>query len=250
MKWIVFLLIFLTTLLCFGQNVTDSKGKKQGVWSKVYQGSKVYQYKGQFKDDKPIGTFTYYYESSKVKAIIKHSETTVRSEAFYYHENGKLMSYGIFNSQKKDSIWLNFGPSGRLSNSETYKNDQLNGKKTVYFVPEDPNEKAQVISAVFYYTDGKLNGDYTEYFPNGAVMEKGKYELNRKIGIWERYHASGKKMMQERYRNGLRHGWCYAYNEAGTEIGKKFYWEGVAYTGKGLEAKLNELKRKGIDPNQ
>ena len=250
MKGSVFLFIFFLTIFSFGQNLTDSKGRKQGAWSKVYPGTKVYQYKGQFKDDKPVGTFTYYYESTKVKAIVKHGETTDRSEAFYYHENGKLMSYGIFRSQKKDSIWLNFGPSGRLSNSETYQKDLLNGKKTVYYVPEDPNDKTQVVSAVMYYTDGKLNGDYAEYFPNGAVKEKGKYDMDRKVGIWERYHVTGKKMVQERYKLGLRNGWCYAYNEGGTEIGKKFYWEGVAYTGKGLEAKLKELKRKGIDPNQ
>jgi hypothetical protein len=37
-------------------NQTDAKGRKQGEWAKTYPKSRVYQYKGQFKDDKPIGT--------------------------------------------------------------------------------------------------------------------------------------------------------------------------------------------------
>jgi antitoxin component YwqK of YwqJK toxin-antitoxin module len=103
-------------------NQTDAKGRKQGEWAKTYPKSRVYQYKGQFKDDKPIGTFTYYYESGKVKAVIKHDAGSARSVAYYYHENGNAMSHGIFRNMKKDSIWLNFLPSGRLSTTETYKN--------------------------------------------------------------------------------------------------------------------------------
>lgn len=250
MKTGIFVLFVLISSLALAQNVTDSKGLKQGPWSKLYPGTKVYQYKGQFKDDKPVGTFTYFYETTKVKAIVKHGEGTNRSEAFFYHENGKLMSYGIYRDLKKDSIWLNFGPSGRLSNSESYKNDVLNGKKTVYYIPEDPNDKSQIVSTVMNYSNGKLNGDYTEYFNGGGVKVKGKYEMDRKIGVWERYHVTGKKMMLERYKNGLRHGWCYGYDESGKELGKQYYYEGRQLKGKELDAKLAELKRKGIDPNQ
>ena len=44
-------------------NKVDEKGKKQGVWEKTYPRSKVLHYKGQFKDDKPVGTFQYFYSS-------------------------------------------------------------------------------------------------------------------------------------------------------------------------------------------
>jgi len=250
MKVLIFILLSCVSIAGWSQNVTDSKGKKQGAWSKVYPNSKVFQYKGQFKDDKPIGTFTYYYPSSKVKAIIKHNETTTRSEAFYYHENGNLMSYGIYRNLKKDSVWLNFVPSGRLSTSVTYKNDVLNGKKTIYYVPEDLNDKSKVVSAVSNYSDGKLNGEYFEYFIDGTIKEKGVYIMDKKDGIWERYHTTGKKMTLDRFKNGIRHGWCYAFDASGKETGKIYYFNGKLLKGKELEAKLAELKQKGIDPNQ
>ena len=70
---ILFYLLLLPGLM-FGQiNQKDAKGKKQGVWSKTYPKSKVVEYTGQFKDDKPIGTFVYYYPSSKKKAEINLS---------------------------------------------------------------------------------------------------------------------------------------------------------------------------------
>ena len=73
MKLLMALILVFTSGLSIAQlNQTDSKGRKQGEWAKTYPKSRVYQYKGQFKDDKPIGTFTYYYESGKVKAVIKH----------------------------------------------------------------------------------------------------------------------------------------------------------------------------------
>lgn len=250
MKLISLLFLCVISLTSWSQNLKDSKGMKQGAWSKTYPNSRVYQYKGQFKNDKPIGTFSYYYPSSKVKAIIKHSETTNRAEAFYYHETGILLSYGIYRDMKKDSIWLNFGPSGRLSNSETYKNDKLNGKKTIYYVPEIISDKSQIVSAVCYYTDDKLNGEWLEYFNDGMLKVKGAYSMDIKIGVWIRYHTSGKKMTEEKYKNGNRHGWCYAFDSGGKQVGKEYYFEGKSLKGKALDAKLAELKQKGIDPNE
>jgi len=250
MRTLILLILSCFSFIGFSQNITDSKGKKQGPWAKTYPGTKVYQYKGEFKDDIPTGTFTYYYQNTKVKAIIKHGAGAKRSEAYFYHDNGKLMSYGIYHDLKKDSIWLTFGPTGKLSNSETYKNDLLNGKKTIYYIPEEFNDKSQIISGISYYTDGKLNGEYTEYFNSTVVRVKGKYVMNKKVGIWETYHYNGKKMMLERFKDGARHGWCSAFDESGKETGKQYFFNGKRLQGKELETKLQYFKQKGIDPNQ
>lgn len=231
-------------------NKLDAKGLKQGKWQKTFDGSRVFQYKGQFKNDKPVGKFTYFYESSKVKAVIIHDENSNRSTAYYFHENGALMSNGIFRDQKKDSVWVNFGPSERLSNKETYRNGLLNGKKIIYYVPEDINDKSQIPAAVYTYKDGVLNGDFKEYFENLSVKTKGQYENNKKVGIWERYHPNGKKMTLTRYRLGHRHGWCMAYDATGKETGKEYYYYGRLLEGEELKAKMEKLKELGVDPNK
>jgi antitoxin component YwqK of YwqJK toxin-antitoxin module len=233
---------FLLTVVGHAQNLTDNLGRKQGVWTKIYPGTKVYQYKGQFKDDRLVGTFTYYYPSSKLKAIIMHVEINARSEAIYYHENGFVMSRGIYTHLKKDSVWMNYGPSGRLSNKETYKNDLLDGKKTVFYIPEDPEDKSQWVMSVSYYKEGKMDGEYVEYFEGGSLKVKGAYLMDRKSGLWVSYDVGGFKMTEETFRNGLKHGWCMAFDESGKVVGKKYYLDGRHIQGKELEARLNQIK--------
>lgn len=230
-------------------NQIDAKGRKQGEWYKTYPNSLVYQYKGQFKDDKPIGTFTYFYPNKNVKAVIKHDDKSSRSLAYFYHENGQIMSYGIFHNMKKDSVWLNFGPSGRISNTETYKMDILDGKKTVYFVPEDPNDKSQRVMSVMYYKDGKAHGEYKEFFDVGIPKVTGTYDNNKKVGEWITYHPNGKVMNFERYKNGVRHGWCNVNDMNGKEISKSYYYYGRKLEGDQLKEKMRQMKELGINPN-
>lgn len=249
MKSLSFILCLNVFLAVNAQNVTDAKGKKQGVWSKTYPKSVVYQYKGQFKDDKPYGTFSYFYPSGNVKAIIKYDDNSTRSVAYFYHENKNLMSSGIFRNQKKDSIWLNFTPAGRLSSSETYKNDLLNGEKLVYYVPESLENKSRLILSKYNYLNGKLNGESIEYFENGNVKSKGTYALDKKVGVWDFFNPNGTAMMKERYKDGVHHGWHFAYDENGKETSKKYFYYGTILEGKKLEEKMRQMKELGINPN-
>ncbi len=240
----------IVSALCFSQiNQTDSKGRKQGPWEKVYPGTRVYIYKGQFKDDKPVGKFVYYYQSSKVKAIIKHEESSNRSEAYYYHESGVLMSFGIYRDMKKDSIWTNFGPSGRLSSKETYKNDSLNGQTVIFYIPEELSDKSQRPSILYNYVNGKLEGESIEYFESGTVKKKGQYKANKKVGLWEEFHTNGNKANEVRYKNGIKHGWAYLYNTSGNRTSSVYFYMGRRLEGEELKEKLRQMKELGINPN-
>ncbi len=251
MKYSLGALITFFAFVSMGQlNQLDAKGKKQGDWGKLYEGSRVFEYKGQFVNDKPVGKFTYYYPSSKVKAIIQHDENSTRSTAFYYHENGSFMSYGIFRNQLKDSIWVNFGPSQRISNTETYKNGKLEGEKVIYYVPEELADKAQIPAVISNYKNDMLDGEYTEYFDGKNVKVKGAYYQNKKDGVWTHCHTSGKPMMVIRYDKGVKHGWMFGYDESGKEIGKKYNYHGRHLEGKALAEKMRQMKELGINPNE
>ena len=250
MKKLIFIyLLFISALIHAQINQVDANGKKQGSWEKKHPKSSVLHYKGQFKDDKPVGVFTYYYLSNKIQAVIKHDLKTGRSEATFYHENGNILSQGIFKNMKKDSVWCNYVPSGRLSSKETYKNDVLDGKMIVYYVPEDLYDKTQQVYYTCNYLNGKLDGEKIEYFQGGKLKSKGNYRNNIKVGVWEEYHPNGRLMMTQRYLKGERHGWWISYGENGQETGRTYYYEGTRLEGKELEKKLKELKAKGIDPN-
>jgi len=245
MKNLLFFL--LIAVQGISQNFIDPNGKKQGQWSKLYPGTKVYQYKGQFKDDKPVGTFMYYYQSSKLKAIVKHIEGSNRSEAQFYHDNGVIMSRGIYLDLKKDSVWSNFGPTGRLSNKETYKADVLHGKKTIFFVSEDPNDKSQIVSSISNYKEGLLEGEFVEYFDGGSMKEKGNYLNGKKSGFWMKYSITGSIMIEECFKEGLRNGWTKSFDESGKEVGKQYYLQGRVIKGKELEVRLNQIKKQASE---
>ncbi len=251
MKQFFFLQLIMLPFLAHLQiNQVDAKGRKQGVWEKKFPNSQVYQYKGQFKDDKPVGTFIYYHENNKVSAILKHQPNSNRTDAVYYHDNGKVMSIGHFIAQKKDSVWKNYGPSERITSIETFKNGELHGPRIVYYVPQDINSKVVKVAIESNYVNGKLDGKYTEYFDIGGVKKMGEYKLNKKIGEWVTNNPNGTKLMLDRYKDGVPHGWQVAYNSKGVEVGKKYYYYGKNLVGKELETKLKYLKEHGINPNE
>lgn len=251
MKFLSTIVITLMAMSSFAQlNQVDAKGRKQGEWAKTYPKSIVYQYRGQFKDDKPVGTFTYFYPNKKVKAVIKHEAGTNRSVANMYHDNGEIMSIGIYINGKKDSVWMNFGPSGRLSNKETYKADSLHGKKTIYYVPADIHDKSRKVSGEYNYVNGTIDGPFVEYFDNGAVQRTGAYINGRRHGEWTTYQFGGAKMMFDRYKNGVKHGWCMAYDESGKEINRIYFYNGEEYKGERLKLLMSNMKASGINPNE
>ncbi len=250
MKNILFFIALIFVGHSFAQiNQVDSQGRKQGQWEKVYPGTRVYQYRGQFKDDKPVGRFVYFYKSSKKKAVIIHADDGSRSEAFYYHPNGVLMSTGIYRNYKKDSIWLNFGPSGRISNAETYKNDSLDGMKVVYYVPEELSDKSRIPHVIYNYKNGALDGETKEYHQNGNIKQTGQYANNKKVGLWIEYHPNGRKSVEKRYKDGLKHGWFKVYNPTGKLTNTQYYYYGKLLEGEELKEKLRQMKELGINPN-
>jgi antitoxin component YwqK of YwqJK toxin-antitoxin module len=246
-------LIFLALncLSVFSQvNQVDAKGKKQGKWEKTYPESRAYEYKGQFKDDKPVGTFYYFYPSTKKKAIVVHDEKTSRSVANLYHESGVPLAFGIYKNQKKDSVWTHYGPSGKLSFKETYKDGKLNGKKTIYYVPELVDDKSQNVAMIENYVNDVKHGDVTEYFDDGTIKSTGKYENGIKVGKFITNHTNGKPMLSENYKNGKLHGYMIGYDETGKILGRRYYKNGDELRDKALEKWLKYCKDNKIDPNK
>lgn len=252
-KWILMLFVFGLTLVAEAQvNQVDSRGRKQGTWVKNFDGKEfghIVRYQGQFKDDKPVGKFVYYYPTKKVRAIIIHDENSPRSEAYLYHDNEQLAAHGIYRNGKKDSVWTNFLPTGHYSSTETYKNDQLNGEKTIFYGPEVTIQKTRLVLRKDNYRNGELNGEFIEYFPDGVVKAKGSYLNGVLNGKVMRYHPNGRPMFEEYWKNRRKHGLWKTFDESGKEEGRKYYKNGLAMEGKNLEKYLQDLKAQGKGPN-
>ena len=48
-----------------------------------------------------------------------------------------------------------------------------------------------------------MEGNWTKYYENGQVQEKGKYEKNKKVSVWETYSQDGTLTSKETYTNPI-----------------------------------------------
>lgn len=231
-------------------NQIDAAGRKHGKWVKKYEKSTVPRYTGQFVHGEPVGKFVYYYPSNKVKTIIIHNDESDRAEAYFYHENKTLLAFGIYRSQEKDSVWTHYRPTGDLSFKETYKNGKLHGLKTTYYGPEVTPGKQIVILRKTMFANGRAHGEVVEYFPDGTVKMRGSYNRGVFDGQVKRYHPNGKIMMLERWKGRQKHGWWITYDTSGKEKGRAYFRHGKRLEGAKLETYMQELKEKGINPNE
>ncbi|PWH81865.1 toxin-antitoxin system YwqK family antitoxin [Brumimicrobium oceani] len=245
-------LMLSLSVFSFSQiNQVDAQGRKQGEWAKTYDDSDGLRYKGQFKNDKPVGKFIYYYPNNKIRSIITHDENSDRSEAYFYHPSSELIAHGIYRGKEKDSVWTHFLTSGHYSYTETYKNGVLHGERITYYGAEAVEDnRVKLVLRKSNYVNGKQQGDFVEYFPDGIVKAEGKYYDGKPDGVILKNHPNGKIMIKERWKNKTKHGWWVTYDESGKELGRIYFKDGTQLEGDELSEYLEKLKKEGINPNK
>jgi len=188
-------------------NQLDAKGKKTGYWKKVENGKLIYE--GRFLNDRPTGTFKYYYPDGKLKSETTFLKGTEKVYTVIYHPNQKIASQGIYLDQQRDSIWNYFNDKGMLLETvtlkkgiksggrkiynkdngqliceENYKNDTLDGAKKLWYESGD-------LYLVSNYKKGILDGAYEIYHEGQKPYVKGTYANNNKVKIWSYYTTTG-----------------------------------------------------------
>lgn len=219
------IMYFAVLLVClaavpFTAQTTDAAGRKQGYWKKKGDNGKLL-YEGEFKDDKPVGKFKYYYPNDSIKAILHFRNGGASALAYLFHMNGKRMAVGKYiGKETKDSTWIYYDekgvmiskdeykagkkhgtcyvylPDGKLSEVRNYKDDQLNGEFKDYFDGTNLRCKGT-------YLEGKMEGRVAYYYPNGVEVAAGFYRNGLKVGPWIYRTESGKVREKELYRNGV-----------------------------------------------
>jgi len=214
------LLVFfiLTTTASFSQqpdtiNKVDEKGLKQGVWKK-YHPNGIVRYEGQFKNDKPTGTFKHYDDKGKLSMKVHHFPNT--SYANMYYQTGELKATGKYVNQQKDSTWMYYHDNGHPLAEEFYFNGKREGTWKIFYsngkIAEEKN-----------YTDNIEHGDWIEYYESGKIKSKSTYDKGRMEGKRYFYYENGLTKILGNYSRDVRHGvWMY-YNEDGTTKKKEEY---------------------------
>ncbi len=251
MKYIL-LIAFMVPAFLMSQDINkkDAQGRKQGKWVETWPKSTIKKYEGTFKDDKPVGTFTFWYEGGKPRAIMKYRADGKTTDVQFYHEHGgEIMGQGKYVDKKKDSTWVFYDQRGRLSYIENYKNGKLHGEKTIFYVDANVSNtgvkfKEGVVMQKSQYRDGLLHGDFEQFYTTGKKKMKGKYVDGNKEGSFTYYYSNGRLEKSEHYKYSVLHGAVVLFDKNGVEKGKVYYREGRLMEGKELDAFLYELNNQ------
>lgn len=223
MKKLLFITFIFNTIFFFAQT-TDASGKKQGYWKQKDEKTNKLVYEGEFKDDKPMGKFKYYYPNDSIRAIIDFKKNGKTAYAKLFHPTGKRMGEGKYNceilsSMNRDSTWLFFDDSGVLISKDKYINGKKDGTSYVYLpdgkIAEEKIYKADILNGPFKqyfdgkklkgqgtYTNGLLEGKASYFFPNGVEVAAGYYIHDKKTGPWIYKAENGKITEKELYKDG------------------------------------------------
>lgn len=234
--------VVLVPCLLDAQNVTDKNGLKQGKWSKNYPNGKI-KYKGEFKDDKEVGTFFYYGQNGVLTQTIDYSQEGRVGHAKIFYPNGKLMSEGKYVEKKKEGVWAYYDEKGRKIREENLVNGKKEGKETnwdrkggINITSEYKNgvkegEEWKTYYADGYsianYSDGKLNGKITHYFASKKTLYEGQYSNDKKVGEWKFFNEVGDLVKRQKWEEGERKYDAVVINIKGEQIEVEF--KDIAY---------------------
>ncbi len=219
MKLQILTILLSFSILLVRAQTTDASGKKQGYWKKKDEKTNKLIYEGEFKDDKPVGKFKYYYANDSLQAIMNFRDNGKVAYAKLFHPTGKRMAEGKYINEIKDSIWLFYDEAGVIISKDKYVMGKKDGTCYVYLpdgaLAEERNFKLGVEHGMFkFYFDGKkvrgqgnyvngnLDGRVAYYFPNGTEVAAGYYKNGAKIGAWIYKDEKGKITEKEYYING------------------------------------------------
>ncbi len=177
-------------------NVTDAKGKRQGLWVQQWKETRNLLYKGNYKDGLPTGEWQRYYSDGNLMAITRHIKDTVEMEVVFYHPDGKTkMSEGKYLHKLKEGNWKLWDVRGTLLSDENYRDSLLDGN-CKYYAPSGQILKDE------NYVKGKKNGAFVEYFDNGVKMKQGTYVNGKLHGEYKSWYANGAVECTGKYANG------------------------------------------------
>jgi antitoxin component YwqK of YwqJK toxin-antitoxin module len=241
MNRLLVIFILLISAVSFSQtdvNQKDSQGRKQGKWKQAYKDVKAYRYVGQFKDDIPVGKFVYYFENGNVQAVVHFFNKGTVTRSKMYHDSGYMMAQGKYINQKKDSLWVYYDDRGYLSYQETFKGGKKNGQSVYFYAPRDGK---YYVSRYEYYKNDVLHGEFKEYHENSKLKAKGQYRDGNLHGTVTHYYQNGKIKKVLKYKYAVEHGPWVFYDKKATQIGIKWYWEGVLAETPEAEQKFKAL---------
>ena len=129
-----------------------------------YPDSEVIKQSVEFKDGKKDGLFQTFYRNGSRQAIQHYRRDTITDTSFFFHENGKLSAYQIFDKGKMSGCWKKFNKEGKEYWNACFQDGKLHGPAEEY------SYKTLKLLCKKNYNHGREEGKQEFFYPNGKLQ--------------------------------------------------------------------------------
>lgn len=171
---------------------------------------------GYFRENEK--QFEYFYKNGKLDGTQREWHPNGKQKSEWQIENGVLNDvqkfWDSYETESKDEVFEN----GLLAENRYHSNKKL-VKKFIYKTEVTDKDfvigyDKTLIEELIFYENEQLKthtifGEFeafTHYYKNGNTKGKGKYDSNRKTGLWEYWSEDGKKTEAKTYKNNILNG--------------------------------------------
>ncbi len=113
---------------------------------------------------------------SDLERVEVRNEEGVVTERFYRSTTDSL----------RQGKYETFDRNGKLIEVANYKDDYLDGLRTLYY-PDGAKQYEET------HVAGKFDGPYRAFYPGGQLQLEGQYVADLGVGTWTGYYADGQK---------------------------------------------------------
>ncbi|MGB0177391.1 MAG: toxin-antitoxin system YwqK family antitoxin [Owenweeksia sp.] len=221
-------------------NRMDQQMQKQGLWISFHSNRNV-QVEGPYVNNLRNGYWKYYQFTGDLQRVEKWVMGVLQENAQEVAKveirreidpnTGKLAFKGAYRNGKPEGVHRSYDAEGNVISSKIYENgvvlfegivDEQGRKQGPWkeFYPDG------TLKAEGSYLDDLKIAEWVYYYPDGEVEQTGSYQQGLPNGNWVWYHSNGQPWREEEYFRGQEDGLSVEYSDTGTVITQGNYIDG------------------------
>lgn len=192
MKPLIALALLLCAEICFAQDLTIYYNKN---WEIVPAAKKVYVRTATFDvaTHAFVGAVTDTYKKGQVQMTGQYQSKKKEGVFTFYYENGNVEATGSFSKDARVGLWKYFYRDGKPKLEIEFTD---NGNSDIKFLNDS------IGNTILKDGTGKWV-ETLEVYNDKPYTIKGDFVNNAMVGVWTIYSSKGKKLLEEKYENGV-----------------------------------------------
>lgn len=222
-------------------NRTNRLGMKQGLWMEFDRNMNI-RVEGTYRDDLKHGYWKFYQPNGNliriehwINGVLQEDDdNTTKMEIVrtVHPTTGAIATLGGYQDGEKEGVHQQFDEDGNPIGAQLYRDDILlaegrydeEGRRQgewKYYYPDG------ALKAIGYYVDDFKNEQWKYYFQDSTIEQVGYYIYDAPDGTWNWYFEDGELRKKQQFVDGLASGPVIEYNDSNEVIVEGQYIDGL-----------------------